>query len=125
MATIICSKRATDGVILEIKADYEEYLQLQGRLDNIYLITEEEDLVKTNISQRGKNEATKYFLIPRELRKGFKFNNAASCKKIDYEDKVLFVYIIDKLKTVPSKRELVIKKYAAQEDLQESMLCHG
>ena len=112
MATIISSKRQNeDGkVILEVASDYDEFLQLRGHLDDIHLFTEKVAEVKTNISQRGKNEATKYFLIPRQFRKGFKFNNTTSCQRIDLGNKVVFLYVVDKLSINPSRRELASKR---------------
>ena len=110
MATIISSKKEGDKVIAEVLSDYEEFLQLKGHLEDVYLFTERVAEVKANISQRGKNEATKYFLIPRQLRKGFKFNNSTSCQKLDFKDKVIFVYVVDKNKINPSKRELALKR---------------
>jgi len=113
MGSIIKSKRNNDKIILEVLSDYEEFLQLKGHFDDVHLFTEKVADVKTNISQRGKNEATKYFLIPKQFRRGFKFNNSTSCQKIDLEDKVIFVYVIDKLKINPSKRELALEKMEA------------
>ena len=112
MATIISSRRQNeDGkVILEVASDYDEFLQLRGHLDDIHLFTEKVAEVKTNISQRGKNEATKYFLIPRQFRKGFKFNNTTSCQRIDLGNKVVFLYVVDKLSINPSRRELASKR---------------
>ena len=110
MGTIISSKKDGDNVIMEVLADYEEFLQLKGHLNNIRLITENTAEIQTNISQRGKNQATKYFLIPRQFRKGFKFNNTTSCQRLDVKDKVLFIYVINKLKVNRSKRELAIEK---------------
>src|SRR3989344_3769442 len=112
MATIISSKRQNENgkVILEVASDYDEFLQLKGHLDNIHLVTEKVAEVKTNISQRGKNEATKYFLIPREFRRGFRFNNTTSCQRLDLKDKVVFVYVVDKLKINPSRRELALRR---------------
>ena len=112
MATIISSKRENENgkVILEVASDYDEFLQLKGHLDDIHLFTEKVAEVKTNISQRGKNEATKYFLIPRQFRKGFKFNNTTSCQRIDLGNKVVFLYVVDKLSINPSRRELASKR---------------
>lgn len=110
MGKIISTRKQKDKVISEIMIDYDEYLQLKGHLDDVFLFTEHVAEVQTNISQRGKNEATKYFLIPRQLRKGFKFNNATSCQKIDFKDKVIFIYVVNKLKINPSRRELTIKR---------------
>ena len=110
MGTIISSKKDKENVIVEILTEYHEFLQLKGHLNNIRLITEEVAEVQTNISQRGKNAATKYFLIPRQFRKGFKFNNAISCQRLDIKDKVIFFYVINTLKINPSRRELAIKR---------------
>ena len=124
MGTIISSKKDGESVILEVLADYDEFLQLRGHLNNIRLITENVADVQTNISQRGKNQATKYFLIPRQFRKGFKFNNATSCQRLDLKNKVLFIYVVDKLKINPSRRELAIErieeKLRKQEKLKEN-----
>jgi len=70
MGTIISSKKDGDNVLVEVLTDYNEFLQLKGHLNDIYLVTKNVAEVQTNISQRGKNEATKYFLIPRQFRKG-------------------------------------------------------
>ncbi|MCH8945747.1 MAG: hypothetical protein IIA85_02400 [Nanoarchaeota archaeon] len=115
MGTIISSKKDGNNVILEILTDYEEFLQLRGHLNNIRLITENVAEVQTNISQRGKNQATKYFLIPRQFRKGFKFNNTTSCQRLDVKDKVLFIYVVNKLKVNRSKRELAIERLEEKE----------
>jgi len=110
MGSIISSKRENDKVIVELSSDYDEFLQLKGYLDDVHLFTEKVADIKTNISQRGKNEATKYFLIPRQFRKGFKFNNGTSCQRIDVKDKVIFIYVVDKFKINPTKRELALKR---------------
>ena len=120
MGTIISSKKDGKNVIVEVLKDYDEFLQLKGHLNDIRLVTENTAEVQTNISQRGKNAATKYFLIPRQFRKGFKFNNTTSCQRLDFKDKVLFIYVIDKLKRNPSRRELAIKKIEEKERLKES-----
>jgi len=109
MGSIISSKREGGKVIVEVLTDYNESLQLKGHLEDVHLFTERVADVKTNISQRGKNRATKYFLIPKEFRKGFKFNNSTSCQKIDLKDKVIFVYVIDKSSMIPPKKELGLR----------------
>ncbi len=110
MGTIISSKKDGKNVIIEVLADYEEFLQLKGHLNDIRMFTENVAEIQTNISQRGKNQATKYFLIPRQFRKGFKFNNTTSCQRVDIKDKVLFIYVVDKLKVNRSRRELAIER---------------
>jgi len=120
MGTIISSKKDGDDVIVEVLTAYNEFLQLKGHLNDVYLITKNVAEVQTNISQRGKNEATKYFLIPRQFRKGFKFNNTTSCQRLDFKDKVMFVYIIDKLKINASRKEITLEKLRAKNKLKES-----
>lgn len=110
MGKIIGSKKEGDCVVSQVVSNYHEFLQLKGHLENIRLFSENVAEIKTNISQRGKNSATKYFLIPKHLRAGFKFNNVTSCQKLDFEDKVIFVYVIDKQKINPTRRETAIKK---------------
>ncbi len=115
MGTIIGSRKNGKKVILEVSSDYEEYLHLKGHLEEVYLFSDRVSTIQTNISQRGKNSATKYFLIPRQLRKGFKFNNTTSCQRMDFDDKVLFVYVVNKLKINPSRRELRLEEYKRKE----------
>ncbi len=98
MGTILSSKIKDDGkVVLELCVDYEEAIQLRGHMENVHIFSENVADIRTNISQRGKNEATKYFLIPRELRKGLKFTENTTCQKIETKSKVIFVYVVDKL----------------------------
>lgn len=115
MGTIINSRKNGKKVIIEISSDYEEYLHLRGHLEDIYLFSENVAQVQTNISQRGKNAATKYFLIPRQFRNGFKFNNATSCQKIDLKNRVIFIFVVNKLKINPSRREARLEKYRREE----------
>ena len=98
MGTILSSRVKDDGkVVFEVSLDYEESLQLKGYLDNIHLFSENVSEIEAVISQRGKNEATKYFLIPKELRKGMKFSAKTKCQKIDTKTKTIFIYTVDKL----------------------------
>lgn len=98
MGSIISSKMIKDGkVVYEIMMDYEESLQLQGHVKNVHIFSEDVADIKTNLSGRGKNEATKYFLIPRELRKNIKLTDKVKCQKIETDSKLFFVYVVDKL----------------------------
>ncbi len=98
MGAIISSRVKDDGkVIFEVSLDYEEATQLKGYMNNIHLFSENVADIKTNISQRGKNEATKYFLIPKELRKNLKFSAKTTCQKIEAKTKTIFIYVVDKI----------------------------
>ena len=98
MGKVLGTKTTKEGnVLFEIELDYEEALQLKGHIQNIHIFSEDVADVKTNLSQRGKNEATKYFLIPRELRSGLKFNEKVKCQKLETDSKIIFVYVVDKI----------------------------
>ncbi len=100
MGTILSSKKTDNGkIIFEVQVEYDEALQLRGHLDQIHLFTEQTEGFGAQISGRGKNEATKYFLIPREVRKGFelKSQTPVTCQKIDTPTRTMFIYIVDKL----------------------------
>lgn len=98
MGTILSSRVGKNGkIVYEVEMDYEESLQLKGHIKNIYLFSEDVAEIKTNLSGRGKNEATKYFLIPRELRNNLKFNNQVKCQKIETPTRAIFIYVVDKL----------------------------
>ncbi len=98
MGTIISSRMNEEGkVIAEVALDYEEFKQLKGNMENVHLFAEDIADVRANISQRGKNEATKYFLIPKELRRGLKFTEKTSCQKIETKTSTIFIYVVDKV----------------------------
>lgn len=98
MGAILSSRVKDDGkVVFEVSLDYEEVTQLKGYMDNVHVFSENVADIKTNISQRGKNEATKYFLIPKELRKNMKFNAKTTCQKIEAKTKTIFIYVVDKI----------------------------
>lgn len=97
MGTILTSKMAADKkVIVEVLLDYDEYVQLKGHMHNIHIFSEDNVEVEANISQRGRNSATKYFLIPKNMRKGLKFTENVSCNKIDLKGRSIFIYTIKK-----------------------------
>lgn len=97
MGTILGSKLKGEGkVIFEVLMDYEEAVQLRGHMDNVHLFSENVTDLRTNISTRGKNAATKYLLIPRELRKGIQFDKEINCQKIELKDRIIFIYAVEK-----------------------------
>jgi len=97
MGIIISSKlKGEEQVIFEVLMDYKEALQLNGHMENIHLFSENNVSVKTNLSTRGKGGATKYLLIPRELRKNLKFNREIKCQKIELKNKTIFIYVLEK-----------------------------
>lgn len=99
MGTILGTKTTKDNkIIFEVEMDYEESLKLKGHIKNVHVFSEDAAEIKTNLSQRGTNEATKYFLIPRELRGDLTFNEEVKCQKIDTDTRTIFVFVVDKIK---------------------------
>ena len=99
MGTILGTKITKDNkIVFEVKMNYEESLKLKGHIKNVHIFSEDAAEIKTNLSQRGTNEATKYFLIPRELRGNLKFNEEVKCQKIDTDSRTIFVFVVNKVK---------------------------
>ena len=99
MGAILNSKVVKDGVVFSIKMEQEEALQLKGHVENIHIFSERVADIQTNLSGRGKNCATKYMLVPRELRKDIKFamTKQISCQRIDTKEHAIFVYLVSKI----------------------------
>lgn len=105
MGSIISSRIAKNGkIVCEVEMDYKESLQLKGHVKRIYLFSEDVAETKTNLSGRGKNRATKYFLIPRELRTNLKFGDKVSCQRLEDQSRAIFIYIVNKLAILKQKR---------------------
>jgi len=97
MGHILGSKVTNDGkVVFTVCMEHDEALQLRGHIDDIHIFSEKIADVRTNVSMRGQNAATKYFLIPRELRHNIRFSSQPSCQKIETKNKIIFLYVIDK-----------------------------
>jgi len=98
MGTILSTKMTKDDkVVFEIEMDYEDSLKLKGHIKNIHVFSEDAAEIRTNLSQRGTNEATKYFLIPRELRDGLDFSKDVKCQKIETDTRKVFIFVVDKV----------------------------
>ena len=99
MGSILSSRVLDDGkVVYEISIERDEALQLKGNLDGIHIISERAADISSRISLRGKNDATKYFLIPKELREDIKKSKEVSCQKIETHAKSIYVFYVDKIK---------------------------
>lgn len=96
MGKILNSKRNGKGLVFEVEVDYDEATLLQGHYDDVYLFTENVAEYQTNISSRGKNSVTKYFLIPKNLRNNVDYKCPVNCQKIETDEKIIFIYVVDK-----------------------------
>ncbi|HIH23915.1 TPA: hypothetical protein HA251_02675 [Candidatus Woesearchaeota archaeon] len=98
MGSILSSRRqdaAGRRVLVELSIADQELLRLQGEINDVYLFSERVADVPSRVSLRGKNDATRYFLIPRQLRKNLAIRGKVSCQRIDSEGKTIFVYVVD------------------------------
>ena len=99
MGSILSSRVKEDGkVVFEVCISQDESLQLKGHLESIHLFSEKIADCKTNMVQRGKNESSKYFLIPKHMRSNLGYRSIAKCQRIDTSSKTIFIYIIDRFK---------------------------
>ena len=103
MGEILSTKVGKDSVVFSVKMEQKEALQLKGHVEDIHIFSQRIADIRTNLSSRGKNCATKYFLVPRELRKDIKFpqTKQISCQRIDTTEHAIFVYLVSK---IPSKK---------------------
>lgn len=96
MGTVISSRATEDGkVVYEVALDSEESLQLKGRMNEVHIFSEANMKIHSRLSKRGKNDATMYFLVPKELRKGIRGNSNATCQIIKTNSKKIFIFSIE------------------------------
>ena len=97
MGYLISSKQTKEGKVrVRLEMSPEEYSSLKGNMHGIYLFSENTAEIETRFSKRGTNEATKYFLIPRGLRKGINFRETVHCQRIDIPSTSIFIFVVEK-----------------------------
>ncbi len=97
MGSITTSRKVDGKIVFEVEVDPEEATLLQGHYNDVHLFTERVAEFKTNIATRGKNSCTKYFLIPKMLRKNLDYHCPVNCQKIETKERVMFIYVVDKV----------------------------
>jgi hypothetical protein len=95
MGKILKQKLKDDGIVAEMFLTKEETKDLGGEMEDVTLFTESKAKVPARISLRGKREATKYFLIPKVLRRNLNLYGSVSCQRIQRCGKDIFVYVVD------------------------------
>ncbi len=96
MGTIISTeKRDDDKINLTIGVTKREALNLKGEMENIVILADNNISKESKISKRGNKDATKYFLIPKELRENLRTESVVKCQRLDVKGKTYFVYLID------------------------------
>ena len=87
-----------DKVRCELEISYEESLQLGGRLKQVYIFSDEPTIenIKTSVIVKGSHGSSKYLLIPKTLRKNLKLPEKVTCCRLDFPEKIFFIYSIEK-----------------------------
>lgn len=98
MAKVLSLKNiAENRYIYEIELDSDEARQINGSVKNLVLFSENDFCSETNISKRGKDGRTKYFLIPKNVRKRTSLSDKKIiCQRLDLRNKTFFIYAVDK-----------------------------
>lgn len=96
MASIIASKRFNDHFELTITLNLKEFLELRGSIDNLHIIPGQYAQTRSTVYERGRRKCSKYFLIPKDLRDGLLPKKNVSCLRTNFEDKILWTYIMKK-----------------------------
>jgi hypothetical protein len=106
MAEILSSRRHSKAgqVVVEVLLCQDEFRQLRGEMDDVCLFSERVANVPSKLSLRGRNDATKYFLIPRQLRKQISIRGEVSCQRLERDGKFIFIYVLDPCKDVRGSR---------------------
>ncbi len=85
-----------DKVVVTLELSSNESVWLKGNLEKMHLFSENNLEYKTRLVQRGKKESTKYFLMPKEFRKGVVPSNSIECNKIETKTKNIFIFAVNK-----------------------------
>lgn len=97
MADVLSVKNHRDGsILIELEASYDEFLNLKGAVDKIRIFSEDSADIITRLTQRGSKEATKYFLVPKELRENLNLNGEVRCQRLELDENLFFIYMIKK-----------------------------
>jgi len=88
--------KSNDKVELTLELSQKEVIFLRGNLDKMHLFSEDNLNVDSRLVNRGKDESTKYFLIPKEFKNEVNSSKEVLCTKIETKTKHLFVYAINK-----------------------------
>jgi len=98
MGIIISSKALSDSrVLCKVLVSKNEFQDLKNHFKNIHLFAADLCADDTKLIQRGRDGATKYFLLPFNLRfRKQKAFGKISCQRIETDAKIFYMYVIDK-----------------------------
>ncbi|MBN2881041.1 hypothetical protein JXM83_03220 [Candidatus Woesearchaeota archaeon] len=97
MAKILSLQTKEDKYVYEIEMSDDEARQVKTTINDLVVFSENDFSAKTEICKRGKEGRTKYFLIPKNLRKRIKLQDKKIiCQRLDVRNKTFFIYAVDK-----------------------------
>jgi len=98
MGNIINSKTLTNNSILyRVLLDIEEAKSLKNAFRNVYVFSPILCTKEVRIIERGRNNSSKYFEIPFNLRfKKKKTYDTLTYQKLENYSKVFYIYVINK-----------------------------
>lgn len=85
-----------EKVVVSLELTQKELLWLRGNLDNMHIFSESNLEYESKLVQRGKRESSKYFLMPKDLRRNLVVNSNVRCNKIETKTKDIFIFAVDK-----------------------------
>ena len=87
---------SNDKVTITLELSQQEAMWLKGNLEKMHIFSENNLEFETRLVQRGKRESTKYFLIPKELRKKIMISNSIKCNMIETKTKCIYMFATNK-----------------------------
>lgn len=97
MGNILTLKKLSyEKVQVNLELAHYEFVRLQGHLDKMHIFSENNFEYETRLVQRGKSDATKYILVPKEFRKNMKPSNNVKCTNIETKTQNILIFSINK-----------------------------
>ena len=88
--------KSDDKVEVTLTIDREYLKNLKGNLDKLHLFSENVLEYDSKLVSRGKDESTKYLLIPKEINYDVFARDDVNYGVIEKEDKYLFIFSVNK-----------------------------
>ncbi len=88
--------KSDDKVEVTLSMDREYFKKLRGNLDKIHLFSEHVLENESKLVSRGKDDSTKYLLIPKEINAEVFAREDVNYSVIEEDDKYLFIFSVNK-----------------------------
>ncbi len=88
--------KSDDKVEVTLSLDREYFKKLKGNLDKIHLFSEDVLDYESKLVSRGKDDSTKYFLIPKEINSEVLARDDINYSVIEESNKYLFIFSVNK-----------------------------